>query len=195
MYDIHRLANFEGPLSYKINISKEGSALSEYVSNTFDTSLTWEDIKWLKSITRLPIILKGILTAEDAILAVKHDVSGIVVSNHGARQIDGTPATIEVLAEIVNAVGDKLEVYLDGGITQGTDVLKALGLGAKMVFIGRLMLWGLSYNGEKGARAVLEMMRKEIDKAFALAGCASVKDVSRDMIVHESRLCTHSSKL
>lgn len=181
-----RFANFEGNLAQRINSAKTGSGLNEYVTDLFDASVGWEDVKALKSATKLPIILKGILTAEDAILAVKSGASGIIVSNHGARQIDSIPATIEVLPEIVDAVGDKLEVYMDGGVTQGIDVFKALALGARMVFFGRPMLWGLCYGGEEGARTILELMRKEIDQAFALTGCTSVKDITRDMVKHES---------
>ncbi|XP_014599549.1 PREDICTED: peroxisomal (S)-2-hydroxy-acid oxidase GLO5 isoform X1 [Polistes canadensis] len=181
-----RLANFEGALSDKVTTSKTGSGLNEYVSELFDPSLSWKDITWLKSNTKLPIVLKGILTAEDAILAVKYGVSAIIVSNHGARQIDSVPATIEVLPEIVNTVKDKVEIYMDGGIIQGIDVFKALALGAKMVFMGRPLLWGLSYAGEKGALNILEIMRTEIDHTFALTGCTTVIDVTKDMIVHES---------
>ncbi|CAL1684387.1 unnamed protein product [Lasius platythorax] len=181
-----RFANFEGDLSQRINTAKTGSGLNEYVNALFDASLSWDDVKWLKRTTTLPIILKGILTAEDARLAVESGVDGIIVSNHGARQIDGVPATIEVLPEISKAVGDQVEVYMDGGVTQGIDVLKALALGAKMVFFGRPMLWGLAYGGEKGASEILELMRREIDLAFALTGCASLKDITRDMVIHAS---------
>lgn len=181
-----RLANFEGDLSSRVTTSKEGSGLNEYVNALFDPSLTWKDIAWLKSITELPIVLKGILTVEDAILSVNYGAAAIVVSNHGARQVDGIPATIEVLPEIVKAVKGKIEIYMDGGITQGTDVFKALGLGANMVFIGRPMLWGLCYGGEKGAFDILRLLKKEIDHTFALTGCTTVKDVTRDMVVHES---------
>ncbi|PBC28775.1 Hydroxyacid oxidase [Apis cerana cerana] len=181
-----RLGNFQGKLSTKINNAESGSGLSEYVMNLFDASLTWDDIKWLKSITKLPIILKGILTPQDAELAIENGISAIIVSNHGARQVDCIPATIEALPEIVKAVNGKLEIYMDGGIRQGIDVFKALALGAKMVFTARPLLWGLSYGGKDGARAVLEVFRKEIDVAFALTGCATVNDVTKDMIQHES---------
>ncbi|XP_015113733.1 hydroxyacid oxidase 1 [Diachasma alloeum] len=181
-----KLANFEGRLSRKINESSGGSGLNEYVTNLFDDSLEWRDLHWLKSVTQLPIVLKGILTAEDAILAVENGASGVVVSNHGARQIDGTAATIEALPEVVEAVDGRIEVYLDGGVRTGTDVFKALALGAKMVFFGRPMLWGLAHAGEEGATAVLEIMRKEIREALALAGCRSLAEVTRDMIAHES---------
>ncbi|XP_071869385.1 hydroxyacid oxidase [Bombus fervidus] len=181
-----RLGNFEGELSSKINNAKSGSGLSEYVMNLFDASLTWEDIKWLKSITKLPIVLKGVLTPQDALLAIESGASGIIVSNHGARQVDTLPATIEALSEIAEAVNGRIEIYMDGGVRQGIDVFKALALGAKMVFVARPMLWGLSYGGEEGARAVLEVFRKEIDVTFALTGCASVQDVKKDMVQHES---------
>ncbi|KYQ51788.1 Hydroxyacid oxidase 1 [Trachymyrmex zeteki] len=165
-----RFANFQGDLSKRINSAKTGSGLNEYVTALFDTSLSWDDVKWLKRITTLSVILKGVLTVEDARLAVENGADGIIVSNHGARQIDSVPATIEVLPEISKAVGDKVEIYMDGGVTQGIDVFKALALGAKMVFIGRPMLWGLACNGEKGACEILELMRKEIDSTFALTG-------------------------
>ncbi|GAB1868969.1 Hydroxyacid oxidase 1 [Camponotus japonicus] len=181
-----RFANFEGELSQRINSAKIDSGLSEYVNSLFDATLSWDDVKWLKRTTTLPIILKGILTAEDAHLAVESEVAGIIVSNHGARQIDSVPATIEALPEISKAVRDQVEIYMDGGVTQGIDVLKALALGAKMVFFGRPMLWGLTYDGEKGAYQILELMRREIDLAFALTGCTSVKDVTRDMVIHAS---------
>ncbi|XP_024888011.1 hydroxyacid oxidase 1 [Temnothorax curvispinosus] len=181
-----RFANFEDDLSRRINTAKTGSGLNEYVNALFDASISWDDVKWLKRITTLPIILKGILTVEDARLAVENGADGIIVSNHGARQIDSVPATIEVLPEISKAVGDKVEIYMDSGVTQGVDVFKALALGAKMVFFGRPMLWGLVHGGEKGAREILELMRREIDLAFALSGCTSVKDVTQDMVVHAS---------
>ncbi|XP_058802708.1 uncharacterized protein LOC131670799 [Phymastichus coffea] len=181
-----KFANFEGHLSDKINRSEDGSGLNEYTNDLFDDSLSWDDVDWLRSVTELPIVLKGILTAEDAVIGVERGASAILVSNHGARQIDGVPASIEALPEVAKAVGDRVEVYMDGGITQGTDVFKALALGAKMVFFGRPMLWGLTCAGEQGARAVLEMMRREITLAFALAGCSNVKEVTRDMVEHES---------
>ncbi|KAL8202590.1 UNVERIFIED_CONTAM: hypothetical protein K2H54_019514 [Gekko kuhli] len=120
---------------------------SEYglPANSMESRLGWEDIGWLQRLTRLPIVLKGILTKEDAELAMRHGVQGIIVSNHGGRQLDGVPASIDALVEIKETVQDKVEVYLDGGVRTGTDVLKALALGAKCVFIGRPALWGLTY--------------------------------------------------
>ncbi|NXG34165.1 HAOX2 oxidase, partial [Dromaius novaehollandiae] len=135
-----------------------------------DPSVTWNDIYWLQSLTRLPIILKGILTKEDAELAVRHGVQGIIVSNHGGRQLDGGPATIDALVEVVEAVQGRAEVYLDGGIRKGSDVLKALALGAKCVFIGRPALWGLAYKGEEGLQDVLRILRDEFRLSMALTG-------------------------
>ncbi|XP_048698500.2 2-Hydroxyacid oxidase 1 isoform X3 [Caretta caretta] len=148
----------------------ENSGLAVYVAQAIDPSIKWEDITWLRGLTSLPIVTKGILRADDAREAVKHGVNGILVSNHGARQLDGVPATIDVLPEIVEAVEGKAEVYLDGGVRKGTDVLKALALGAKAVFIGRPIIWGLVYQGEEGAKEVLQMLKEEFQLAMALSG-------------------------
>uniref|UniRef100_A0A8C0G9A5 (S)-2-hydroxy-acid oxidase n=1 Tax=Chelonoidis abingdonii TaxID=106734 RepID=A0A8C0G9A5_CHEAB len=148
----------------------ENSGLAVYVAQAIDPSIKWEDIKWLRGLTSLPIVAKGILRADDAREAVKHGVNGILVSNHGARQLDGVPATIDVLPEIVEAVEGKVEVFLDGGVRKGTDVLKALALGATVVFIGRPIIWGLAYQGEEGAKEVLQMLKEEFQLAMALSG-------------------------
>jgi 4-hydroxymandelate oxidase len=144
--------------------------------------LTWPDIAWLRSLTRMPIVLKGILTSEDAALAVEHGVDAIVVSNHGGRQVDGTLATIEALPEIAERVGGRIEILLDGGIRRGTDVLKALALGAKAVLIARPYLWGLAANGEEGVRRVLDMLRDEIDCAMAQLGRPDIKSIDSTMV-------------
>ncbi|NWI52388.1 HAOX2 oxidase, partial [Calyptomena viridis] len=138
--------------------------------SVLDPSVTWNDIYWLRSLTHLPIIIKGILTKEDAELAVRHGVQGIVVSNHGGRQLDEGPATVDALVEVVEAVQGRVEVYLDGGIRKGSDVLKALALGAKCVFIGRPALWGLAYKGEEGLQDVLRLLQDEFRLSMALAG-------------------------
>jgi 4-hydroxymandelate oxidase len=159
-----------------------GSELATYIASLFDPALTWKDIEWLAGITKLPVLVKGILRSDDALLAVKHGASGVIVSNHGARQLDTTPATISVLPEIVDAVGDKVEVYVDGGIRRGTDVLKAIACGARAVFIGRPVLWGLASGAEAGVRYVLEMVRQEFDLAMALSGCPTLSSITRDLI-------------
>ncbi|XP_077985249.1 2-Hydroxyacid oxidase 1-like [Glandiceps talaboti] len=156
-----------------------------------DPGATWEYIDWVCSQTSLPIILKGVLTAEDAVLSVQHGASAIIVSNHGGRVLDSAPATIEVLPEIVRAVGDKCEVYLDGGIRTGNDVFKALALGARAVFVGRPILYGLAHSGEEGVRHILEILRGELHRTMAFAGCRTLSDINTSYVVHES----HYAKL
>ncbi|XP_032940012.1 hydroxyacid oxidase 2 isoform X1 [Catharus ustulatus] len=162
----------------------EGDDWSEYglPPNSLDPSVTWNDVYWLRSLTRLPIIIKGILTREDAELAVRHGVLGIIVSNHGGRQLDEGPATIDALVEVVEAVRGRVEVYVDGGIRKGSDVLKALALGAKCVFIGRPALWGLAYKGEEGLQDVLRILQDEFRLSMALAGCASISEIGQHLV-------------
>lgn len=149
------------------------SQLASYVAGLLDSALTWKDVTWLKSLTTLPIIVKGILTADDAALALDCGVDGIVVSNHGGRQLDGVPATIEVLAEIVGTVNGRVPVLVDGGVRRGTDIVKAIALGARAVLVGRPILWGLALTGERGVRRVLELLRAEFELALALCGAPS----------------------
>jgi 4-hydroxymandelate oxidase len=148
-----------------------------------DPGLTWDDIDWMRTVWRGPLLLKGILTAEDARLAVERGVEGIVVSNHGGRQLDGVAASIEALPEVVAAVEGRAEVLLDSGIRRGTDVLKALALGAKAVLLGRPYIWGLALDGEKGVTRVLKMLRDELELAMALAGCRSVAEIDRGRVI------------
>ena len=142
--------------------------------------LTWEDVAWLRSLTGLPVVLKGILHPEDAALAVEHGVDGIVVSTHGGRQLDGVPASVEALPAVVEAVAGGAEVYLDGGIRRGTDVLKALALGAQAVLVGRPVLWGLAADGAVGTRRVMEMLQEELERAMVLAGLPDLESVGDD---------------
>jgi isopentenyl diphosphate isomerase/L-lactate dehydrogenase-like FMN-dependent dehydrogenase len=145
-------------------------------------SVTWKTVEWLRAVTSLPILLKGILTAEDALLALEHGVSGIIVSNHGGRQLDGTVTSIEALPEIVAAVDGRCEVYLDGGIRRGTDILKALALGARAVLIGRPALWGLAVDGADGVQRVLEILQAELERAMKLAGCPTLASIDRTLV-------------
>jgi len=149
--------------------------------DTFVT-LTWESIAWLRGVTSLPIVIKGILTAEDAQQAAEHGVDGIVVSNHGGRQLDTTLPAIEALPDVVEAVAGRCEVYMDGGIRRGTDVLKALALGARAVLLGRPVLWGLAANGAAGARHVLEMLRDELELAMVLSGRPTLTSIDRSLV-------------
>jgi isopentenyl diphosphate isomerase/L-lactate dehydrogenase-like FMN-dependent dehydrogenase len=144
----------------------------------FDSSLSWRELEWLTGYG-LPVVVKGILTAEDARLACEHGAAAVVVSNHGGRQLDGVPATIDVLHEVVEAVDGRAEVLLDGGVRRGTDVLKALALGARAVLAGRAVLWALAVDGEEGVRHVLELLRAEIELGLALLGCSSPHAVTR----------------
>jgi len=158
------------------------SGLATYFASLIDPALQWKDLEWLRSLTRLPLVVKGIVRVDDALRARDAGVAGLVVSNHGGRQLDGSPATIDVVGPIADAVGRELEVLMDGGVRRGTDVLKALALGAKAVLIGRPVLWGLAHDGEAGVRFVLETLRRELDLAMALAGCPTLADVTRDLI-------------
>ena len=130
----------------------------------------------------MPILLKGILTAEDARLAVEHGVEGIIVSNHGGRQLDGAIATIEALPEIVEAVAGRCEVYMDGGIRRGSDVLKALALGARAVLVGRPILWGLAVDGQAGVERVLKLLHGELEMAMALSGKPTLASIDRSLV-------------
>jgi isopentenyl diphosphate isomerase/L-lactate dehydrogenase-like FMN-dependent dehydrogenase len=176
-----RLANFPEPA--EAPAAAPGSAtLTDLIHSEVDPSLTWDTIAWLRSITSLPIVLKGILTGEDAALAVEYGADAIVVSNHGGRQLDTSIAPIEALPEVVEAVADRCEVYIDGGIRRGTDVLKALALGARAVFVGRPILWGLAVDGADGVAHVLELLRRELEVGMALAGCPTLASISRSLV-------------
>jgi isopentenyl diphosphate isomerase/L-lactate dehydrogenase-like FMN-dependent dehydrogenase len=144
----------------------------------FDATLSWKDLEWLAGYG-LPVVVKGLLTAEDARLACEHGVAAIGVSNHGGRQLDGVQASIDALPEVVDAVGDRCEVYLDGGVRRGTDALKSLALGARAVLIGRAFLWGLACDGEAGVAHVLELLRDEVKLGLRLLGCRSPAEVTR----------------
>jgi 4-hydroxymandelate oxidase len=161
----------------------EGSSLGAYINSQWDPALTWKDVDWLRSISPLPVVVKGILAPADAICAIDHGASAVMVSNHGARQLDGVPASITMLEPIVDVVAGRLEVLIDGGIRRGTDVLKALALGARAALVGRPVLWGLTLGGEAGVRGVLEHIRGELDLAMALAGCARLADVTRELVL------------
>jgi (S)-2-hydroxy-acid oxidase len=159
-----------------------GSGLASYVSQLIDQTLTWSDIAWLRKNTTLKIVVKGVMTAQDALIALENGVDGIWISNHGARQLDTVPATIEVLPEIVRAVNGRCEVYLDGGIIRGTDVLKALALGARAVFIGRPVLWGLTHSGEEGVTNVLKLLNDEFALAMKLTGAVNLSELKPSLI-------------
>ena len=176
------LANLVGVTSASLEEAVDGSALFAFVLQQQDPSVTWDDVAWLRSLTPLPVLVKGVLTAEDARLAVEAGVDGIVVSNHGGRQLDGTIPTALALPEVVEAAADRVEVLVDGGIRRGADVVKALALGARAVLVGRPVLWGLAVGGEEGVGHVLEILRNDLDIALAIAGCPSARDVPPELV-------------
>jgi 4-hydroxymandelate oxidase len=175
-------ANLTGAGLGRLPTDGAGSGLATYFAALLDPTLTWDVLDWLRSITRLPILIKGIVRPDDAVRAVERGVAAIVVSNHGGRQLDTAPATIDVLGPIAEAVAGRVEILLDGGIRRGTDVVKALALGARAVMVGRPVLWGLAAAGEQGVMRVLEILRDELDTALALCGCPSLDAVTTDLV-------------
>ena len=159
-----------------------GGVTPRQVFEMISASLTWRDLERIASEAGLPLLVKGVLTAEDARLACEYGAAGIVVSNHGGRQLDGVQAAIDALPEVGEAVDGRVEVLVDGGIRRGTDVVTALALGARAVLAGRAVLWGLAADGERGARHVLELLRAEVLVALQLLGCRSPVDVGRDRV-------------
>jgi len=159
-----------------------GSALAAYVRENFKSDLKFEDLDWLCGCTRLPIIVKGVCRGDDARRAAEHGAKAVVVSNHGGRQLDTAPATCEALSAVAAAVGDLCEIYVDGGIRRGSDVLKAIALGARAVLLGRPILWGLCVGGAQGATDVLEILRRELDEAMLLCGCTELGDINRSLL-------------
>jgi (S)-2-hydroxy-acid oxidase len=159
------------------------AALAEVV----DRTITWRDLEWLASLSDLPLVVKGILTAEDGRLACEHGVAGVVVSNHGGRQLDGVAASIDALPEVVDACAGRVTVLLDGGVRRGADAVKALALGAQAVLVGRAPVWGLAVAGEAGVRNVLELLREELSLALALLGCPSPEAVGPAHVARAAR--------
>jgi len=166
--------------------SQSGSQLAEYFTSSLDPSLTWKDVEWLRSLTRMPVLVKGIVRADDAVRAVEHGAAGVIVSNHGGRQLDTAPATIRVLPEVVDAAAGRVEVLVDGGVRRGTDIVKAIALGARGVLLGRPILWGLAIGGQPGVTRVLDLIRHELDSAMALCGCPSIPAITRDLVIHSA---------
>jgi isopentenyl diphosphate isomerase/L-lactate dehydrogenase-like FMN-dependent dehydrogenase len=174
------LGRREGALRIGFTIPDE-IELAGDIFGDLDGSVTWRDLEWLAG-HGLPVVLKGVVTAADARLAVEHGAAAVVVSNHGGRQLDGVPATIESLQEVAEAVDGRAEVLLDSGVRRGVDVLRALALGARATLIGRPIVYGLAVDGEAGVAAVLELLQREIELGLKLLGCASVADVTREHV-------------
>jgi len=175
--EIENLKALEAKAGRSSHVSERG-----IYSLALDPTLTWQEIDWIRGFAQVPVLLKGILTAEDARLAVEHGVAGVIVSNHGGRNLDTTPATIEALPRVADAVAGRTAVLMDGGVRRGTDVVKALALGAQAVLIGRPYLWGLAVGGAGGVERVVTMLRTEFEVAMALCGTASLKHITREVI-------------
>jgi isopentenyl diphosphate isomerase/L-lactate dehydrogenase-like FMN-dependent dehydrogenase len=173
----HR-TGFKVPAELVPNLAGYDLLTPEQTFASMADDLSWRDVEGLASMSGLPVLVKGVLTAEDALLACESGAAGVVVSNHGGRQLDGVPATIDALPEVVEAVGGRIPVLLDGGIRRGTDVVKALALGADAVLAGRPFVWGLAVDGERGVAAVLELLRAELELALALLGCKSPAEIT-----------------
>ncbi|GAB7332141.1 hypothetical protein MBLNU13_g04017t1 [Cladosporium sp. NU13] len=185
--DFHLPDGMEWPNLLSNGKAELNQDLSDHTQETrsyeFDPSLDWDSaIPWLRSQTKLQLWLKGVLSADDVALAIKYGLDGVVVSNHGGRQLDGVPATLDALRECASAAGSKIPVAMDGGIRRGSDIFKAIALGASHVFVGRIPIWGLAYNGQEGIELALKILQHEFKLTMGLAGCRSVKEISRSHV-------------
>uniref|UniRef100_A0A915EG70 (S)-2-hydroxy-acid oxidase n=1 Tax=Ditylenchus dipsaci TaxID=166011 RepID=A0A915EG70_9BILA len=193
-----RMANFDSNLFAKTREGSVGSSgFNKYALSLLDASLDWSDLQWLVNLSPIPVIVKGIMRADDAEKALEVGVAGIVVSNHGGRQVDHCAATIEALSEVVKAVKGRCSVFMDGGIRCGTDIFKAIALGANLVFIGRPVIYGLAVGGKDGVKHVINLLRTEFDYAMRLSGCATIQHIKSNpnLVVHESYFHPNLSKL
>ncbi len=161
------------------------AAARHFLAVVSNPALTWADLAWLRRQTRLPVLLKGVLHPDDARRAVEHGAAGVIVSNHGGRQVDGAVASLDALPAVAEAVAGRAAVLFDGGIRRGADVFKALALGARAVLLGRPYCWGLAVRGEEGVREVLRNLLADVELTLGLAGCASCADVGRDALAEE----------
>jgi L-lactate dehydrogenase (cytochrome) len=171
-----------GNLEGRIPDAKSLTTLSQWIAGQFDPTLSWKDVEWVKNLWGGKLVLKGILDAEDAKIAAQSGADAIVVSNHGGRQLDGTMSSIRALPDVVDAVGERIEVWFDGGIRSGQDVLKALALGARATLIGRAFAYGLGAMGEAGVMRALEIIQRELDVTMALCGLRSVREANRSIL-------------
>jgi L-lactate dehydrogenase (cytochrome) len=171
-----------GNLEGRIPDAKSLTTLSQWIAGQFDPTLSWKDVEWVKNLWGRKLVLKGVLDAEDAKIAAASGADAIVVSNHGGRQLDGTISSIRALPEVLDAVGERLEVWLDGGIRSGQDVLRAVALGARATMIGRAFAYGLGAMGEAGVTRALEIIHGELDVSMALCGLRDVKEANRSIL-------------
>jgi 4-hydroxymandelate oxidase len=175
-------ANLTNISGLDIPQTKGESGLLSYFAQQINPAVTWKDLEWLQSLSPLPLVVKGILRADDAIRAVEYGAQAIIVSNHGGRQLDGAIASLDALPEIIAAVEGKAEVLLDGGIRRGTDIVKALAFGAKAVLIGRPVLWGLAVGGQTGVSHIISLLEDELKVAMTLSGCPTLQDIDSSLI-------------
>lgn len=187
-----RLGNLRGVGLRDDLLAPDGGVTPAFLAELRLSALTWGHVARLREQTGLPILLKGVLTAEDALLALEHGVDGLIVSNHGGRQIDGTQAAIDALPAIAAAVDGRLPLLVDGGVRRGSDIVKALALGARAVLIGRPYLWGLALDGERGVRFVIEQLRAELDCALAQLGRPDAAALGPDAVV--AGRCPHCGR-
>jgi L-lactate dehydrogenase (cytochrome) len=176
-----RRRSFGNLVGHVKGMTNAGS-LGEWTASQFDPALNWEDVKWIRKLWKGKLIIKGIMEVPDARLALKHGADGIVVSNHGGRQLDGAPSSISALPKIVDAIGDKTEILFDGGIRTGQDLMRALALGAKGAMIGRAFVYGLGANGQQGVRTAIECIRKELDMSMALCGVNKISEIDKRVL-------------
>ena len=179
---LHAPSRSFGNLKGRIENTDSLTTLAQWIANQFDPTLTWKDLEWIRALWPGKLIIKGILDPEDARIAADHAVDALVVSNHGGRQLDGAPASIDVLPSIVQAVGDRLQVLFDGGILSGQDLLKALACGAHAGLIGKAFLYGLGAMGEAGVTQAIELIRRELSVSMALTGQTDVRNITTDVI-------------
>lgn len=171
--------------SHMPRIASDGrdSGLAQFFATQIDSTLTWDDVEWLVSLTTLPVLVKGVVRGDDAERAIERGCAGVIVSNHGGRQLDTSIATIDALSEVAEAVDGRGAVLVDGGVRRGTDIVKALALGANGVLLGRPLLWGLALDGEAGATRVLALLRAEFEQAMVLCGASNVSELWPDLLV------------
>jgi L-lactate dehydrogenase (cytochrome) len=174
-----RFANVVGA---QVGDGADAVSLSDYVASQFDASLSWKDVDWLRSVWDGPIVLKGVQTVEDARLAAEAGVAAVALSNHGGRQLDSAPAPLDLVAPVADAVGDRVEVLCDGGVRRGSDIVKAVALGARACMAGRAYLYGLGAAGERGVDHVLGLLAADVRRTMALVGATRVTDLTRDLV-------------
>jgi 4-hydroxymandelate oxidase len=176
------IPNLLGSAREALAMAGGASSLASFVDQHWDASIGWSDLAWLRSITSLPILVKGVVCGDDALMALDHGAAGVIVSNHGGRQLDTAIPTARALGEVAREMQGRGALLVDGGIRRGTDVVKAIALGAQAVLLGRPVLWGLAVDGEAGATRVLQLLRDECDLALGLAGCRSLAELSPDLL-------------